>query len=418
MTTTNRVSSGRRALSCACNAALSFSALCLSLDVHSAAPDPDGGDALQFHVDERLSYDDNLFRLPAAVAPATNDGNTERASQIRIDSVGFSWDKQYSLQRIHADARMEHHQYSNHGFLNFNSVNGSLAWNWSLTPHLTGVLSADRNQVLNSFSDFRNQASRNLRTNESRVASADYEIEGSWHVLVALLDYASVSDNKLLPVEDTFRSHGAQAGVKYILPSGSYLSYLERSERGEYPGQGGQSQALIDTEFTQRTHEILALWNFSEKTLFNARISNSERTHPNFSQRDFSGTAGRLDVTWKPTAKIGMVLSLGRDLTSYQTGYSNYIDSNALSITPTWIVSDKTQLKGRFSRSTRDYRGEPFGSVTMRKDTINSAQLEFDWQAMRNIALAAMLQHDKRDSNYPGFGFTDTTATLSIRIAF
>jgi len=379
---------------------------------------PDASDTLMFHVDESFSYDNNLFRLPSGVAPATGDGNTDRGSLIRTDKAGVSWDKQYSLQHIHADARVEHHQYSNHGFLNFDSVNGSFAWNWSFTPHLTGVLSVDRTQSLNSFTDFRNQSARNLRTNLSKVASFDYEALGSWHLIGAVINYSSLSDNNTLPVEDAYRSRGVQGGVKYVLSSGSYVSYVERSDNGEYPAQGVAPGSLVDTSFHQRAHELQAMWAYSEKTSLTGRITNSDRRHQNLGQRDYSGTGGRVDMSWKPTGKIILVAAAGRELTAYQTSYSNYIVTDSISFAPTWKITEKTQLKGKVSHSVRDYMGQPTGPVSMRKDTVDSTQLELDWEAARNIDVATILQHDKRGSSYSGFGFGDTTATLNLRLGF
>ncbi|MFZ2629230.1 MAG: XrtB/PEP-CTERM-associated polysaccharide biosynthesis outer membrane protein EpsL [Rugosibacter sp.] len=382
-----------------------------------AAP-PNSPDTLQWILSETLAYDDNLFRLPTDVDPATSNGNSDRGSLIRTDTAGFAWDKPYSLQHFHVDASVEQHHYSNHDFLDFTGVNGLLAWDWSLTPHLTGVISADRKQVLNSFADYRNQGTRNVRTNQSRVAAADYEALGSWHLIAAAIDYSSVSDDTSQPIEDAVRSHGAQAGVKYVFSSTSYFSYVERSENGDYPGHEVQPATLIDSEFHQRAHELQAVWAFSDNTVLSGRLTNSERRHPNFSQRNFSGSAGRLDLNWKPTGKTSIVASAGRDFATFQTAYSNYIATDAVSIAPTWQMTAKTALKAKLVHSSRDFLGEPFGPVARRRDNINSAQLELDWDAMRSINVAAQVQHDRRNSSYPGFDYADTIVMLNLRLAF
>lgn len=386
--------------------------------VARAATTTDDRDSLQLTLAESLTYDDNLFRLPAGVTPATSNGNTARASLIRVDNLGFSWNKPYSLQQMHIAADVEHHHYSNHDFLDFNAVNGSLDWNWSLTPHVTGVISADRSQTLNSFTDYRNQAARNVRTNQNRVAGVDYEAAGSWHVVAAASQYSSVNDDNSQPVEDSYRSHGVQAGVKYVFSSSSYLSYSEHGENGEYSGQTLQPATLIDSDFHQRSHELLAVWALSQQTVLSGRLTNSKRTHPNFSQRDYSGSVGRVGLSLKPTGKITVITSVGRDFAVYQTAYSNYIATDTISISPAWQISAKTALKAKFARSTRDYLGEPFGSVPQRKDNVNSSQLEFDWDATRGVSLGALLRHDSRDSTYAGFQFTDTTAILNLNLTF
>lgn len=376
-------------------------------------PKDDDPDTLKLIASETLVYDSNLFRLPAGATPS--DGNS-RSSLIRTDKVGFAWDKRYSLQRFHVDANLEHNDYSNHSYLNFTGKNGAAMWNWALTPHLTGVLSTERKQALVGFSDYRNSSTRNLRTNKSTVAAFDYEMGGSLHVIGAAIDYSSVSEDNSQPVEDSFKSHGGQVGVKYIFPTNSSISYLERRENGTYPF--ASAATVTDSDFTQRSHELQAQWVLSGKTTIGGRLTNIDREHPTYSQRNFSGTAGRLDMNWDITGKTSLQAVAARDLSVFQTTYSNYISTDSISLIPTWKMTAKTTLKGRLSHSRREFLGQPLGGVAQRTDTINSAQIEAVWQAMRTVTVSAALQRDVRSSTYSGFQFTDNMATLGVRLAF
>lgn len=381
-------------------------------------PDSSKPDGFSLTLSETLSYDDNLFRLPSGTDPQPFTGKSERSSLIRTDLLGVGFDKRYSQQELHVAASVARYNYSNYDYLDFNASNGSLAWNWAFTPHLTGIVLAERTQTLNSFDDYRNLTTRNIRTNDNRVAGLDYELLGSWHVFAYATRYSSVSDDNSVALEDAYTSNSAQAGIKYVFPSASYISYIERKENGDYPGGSAQSPTLIDSGFDQRDHEIQAGWVLSGHTTLTGQIDRKERDHPNFAQRDYSGTVGQVSLSWKPTGKTTIVATAGRDFATYQTVYSNYIATDTLSIAPTWQITPKTALKAKLSRSSRDYLGEPFGPVAERRDTINSGQLELDWQAARSITVAAILEHDRRDSSYSGFDFTDTTATLNLRLVF
>lgn len=383
--------------------------------VHGQETEPSEEDSFKFRFGETLTHDSNLFRLPGGVSPA---GGLERSSLLRTDMIGFAWAKRHSLQRLRAEASFEHHDYSNHDFLDFNAINGKLGWDWSLTPHLTGVVSFERKQGLVGFNDYRNLSTRNLRTNETLVAAADYAISGGWHLVAAAIDYSSVSEDNSQPVEDAFSSRGLQTGVKYVFPSNSYLSYVVRRENGDYPFSAVAPATLLDTEFRQYVHEVQAAWAVTTATTLGARLSQIEREHPNVGARDFSGTAGRLDLNWKITDKTRLLAVLGRELTTFQTDYSNYIVTDSLSLAPVWQITPKTALKLQLAHSRRDFRGTPFGPVDMREDRIFTRRIELNWEATRTLGLIAALQHDRRESSYTGFDFKATMLLLGLRVAF
>ena len=128
---------------------------------------------------------------------------------------------------------------------------------------------------------------------------------------------------------------------------------------------------------------------------------------------------GRVDYTWQPTAKTAIVVSAGRDISAYQTAYSNYSSNNSVTLTPVWQVTEKTSLKVRLNKSSRDFLGEPFGAIPLtRQDKQNTSQLILDWKATRNIDVSANFQRDNRKSNFPGLDYRDNQAGLSVVLTF
>lgn len=101
-------------------------------------------------------HDSNLFRAPDRFSSS---------DQVTGTSVGLKLNKPVGLQRFVVDANLTDYRYRKNDYLDYVGKNFRGAWLWSLTPRLRGNLSADYNEGLNSFVDYRGR-SRNLRTTE------------------------------------------------------------------------------------------------------------------------------------------------------------------------------------------------------------------------------------------------------------
>lgn len=400
-------------------AGLATGAIILMLCSSAPAGAADAGSApdegWQLTLDEMLRYDDNLLRLPAGATPG---GSGKRSSWIRTDRLGLKWDKSYSLQRFRAKLHVTDHHYSGHEFLNFTGLGGAVAWNWAVTPHLTGVLSTERSQALDSFSDYRSRSVRNLRTDNSHVAAFDWDVGAGWHLIGAALGYSSTGEDNTQPMENRFSAVGGQAGLKYVFPSSSYLSIASRRDKGSYPGQALSAATLGETQYEQDAGQLQGMWAYSQNTALSGALTTLRRRHLNFATLDYSGTAGHIDLRWKPTSKTSLTTRISRDISTFQSAYSSHIVTDAIGISPGWQITAKTGLRAQLSFRTRDYLGEPFGPAPRRRDRIRSVLVAADWQAARNISLSFALQRESRNSSYPDFPFSDNTATANLRLAF
>lgn len=338
---------------------------------------------------------------------------------VRTDVLGISLNKPYAQQRVRLDASVEHNSYRDHDALDFNAVNASFAWEWTLTPSLTGILSADRKQVPTSFTDYRVFSSRNLRTNNNRLLILDYAFGGGWHVLASAGKQSSVSEDAAVPVEDEFRSTLRQVGLQYRFPSTSAIVLLVRRTDGDYPNLEGATPDLLNAPFHEQAGEVQATWKISEKTTITARMAHVDREHDEMPQRNFAGNTGRADLNWQITGKTSLTAGLGRDFTTWQTAYSNYIVTDSIYLAPVWQPTAKTALTLKLEDARRDFLGEPFGPVAdVRRDRLRGTRLNFDWQATRDVLVGLGAQHSWRNSTYPGLDFSDNTLFITFKARF
>lgn len=364
---------------------------------------------------EKLSYDDNIFRLP----DGTPSPNGSRSDLIRTDIVGIALDKSYAQQRLRFDTALLHQHYARHDALDFNAVNSTLTWDWTLTPSLRGVLLADRKQTPSNFADYRIFSTRNLRTNNTRLASLDYTVMGGWHLLASAARISSVSDDHTVATEDEFTATQRQFGLQYVFPSASFLQLSTRQTNGDYPNAGAPTPGLLNAPFHESAQELLGVWKATAKTTLSGRLTGVSRHHDDLPQRNFSGTTGRLDLNWDVTEKTAVNAGIGREFSTWQTDYSNYIASDIIYLAPVWQISTKTALTFRIDSARRRYLGEPFGPPPdQRHDRLQNAQLTFDWRLTQDTNVGASLQHSRRNSNYPGLDFTANTAVVNFMLRF
>lgn len=375
-------------------------------------------DTLQLNASESLTSDSNLFRLPASANINSLIGKTSAAEKIASTSLGLSFNKAYSLQQFKFNLQLIDYRYQNFDYLNFTARNYDAAWRWALTPRLTGNLTSNRKETLNSFADYQGFNQRNQRTNTSTSLDAAYKLAGPWHALAGVSQSAQSNLQPLLTGDDT-RSTAANAGLRYVFASGSALTYTLKKASGQYLNRTLSQASLQDDGFSQLDNELKLHWAVTGKSTVDLRAAHFSRTHPHFSQRDFSGPNAGVTLNWNISGKSALTASWARDLASNQSNNSNYTQTDRLSIGPTWQVSPKTVVSLHYEAARIDYLGSPAElTVNQRSDTTRNTSLSLEWQPHQRVTLSATLQNTSRASNLTNFDFDSHIATVTAQLSY
>ena len=380
----------------------------------------DAGDTLNFFVGASITHDDNLFRLPGDANPQLVLGKPTKSDQVHLTYVGMKLDKSYSQQRFQVDATANNQRYQTFNQLDFNALDYRALWMWHLTPRLSGNLSADSKQTQSNFADTRDFRARNSTvTSENRRFDADWWLHGSWHLTGGVAQF-NYRDSQSLRVDDSYSQNSTDAGVRYVAESGSSLALLGRQTHGSYDQRQINLASLADNEYNQSDIELRMSWALSGKSALDGRITHLERSFPNVSQRDYSGTAGRLDYTLTPTGKFQMKLSAVRNIVSDQLLTSSYYVDNSIAFAPVWQISGKTALRLNLVSSQREFLGGAVVALpAARRDRTQTAQLGLDWSPIRAVSLSVNLLHDQRTSNYPNlYDYKATVSNIAAQISF
>ncbi|MEZ0318326.1 MAG: XrtB/PEP-CTERM-associated polysaccharide biosynthesis outer membrane protein EpsL [Methylophilaceae bacterium] len=374
----------------------------------------DAGDVFNVALGTSYQHNSNLFRLDSGQQPA--GGGAERWDNILRTSVGFKINKHYSLQTFKFDYDHVENKYQNAKFLDFNADNYKAAWLWSITPGLTGNLSAERVEELVPFLDFRNTNTQNLRTKETQVFDFDWSPHNKWHLLGGYTKLDVVNSQTFLQ-ETSFKFDAVEGGVKYSFPSESFIALKFRNRQGE--NQEINFSRFVGKGFTENEQELSATWILSGKSKLTSIYGHNRRTDDTFSIRDFSGNYGNIAYVWDATSKLNFTLDLTRRLAAFTETTSSYTVYDVMSLKSSWDVTSKVTINAIASQGTRKFRGDGFVfTPDEREDDMSSYGLGLNWVPRSTIKIGVNLQHDERDSNFVGRDYSANTASISGQLTF
>jgi len=379
----------------------------------------EGAQDLQFRASVGLAHDSNLFRLPASANTQALTGRASAAETVGITTLGLNYNKAYSLQRVELDVSMVKYSYQNFGFLDFTALNYQGAWRWAYTPHLRGSLSTSREQTLNSYDDFRGFNVRNERISTNTRFDGNYDLDANWRLLAGVTQSTRTNSSQITTDADS-RQVALDAGVRYVLPSGSSAGYTLRAADGRYTtGRPIPSAGFFDDSYSQTDNELQLTWAISSATSAAFKAGHRSRSYPTYPQRNFNGLTGAANINWSYSAKAGLAAGWTRELSSFESADFNFTQIDRFSIGPVWQASPKATVRMQLAHAVRDFRGTPFGVVSLqRRDVTRDASVSVDWQPYTFLALSASLQNAKRSSNLAGFDYSSNMVNVSAQFTY
>ncbi|MBY0579665.1 MAG: hypothetical protein K2P57_11540 [Burkholderiales bacterium] len=380
-----------------------------------------------------VTQDNNLFRLAGNANPVTSIGSATKSDTIASASVGIKIDKSYKMQNLTLNASVTKNQYSNFSRLNHDDIAFSAAWNWSLTPKVTGVLNASRNQSLANYADVQSYV-RNISTTDSLSFNMDWWLAARWHALFGVNQSTSSSSAPTLQNLST-KMTGTELGLRYESSPGNSVTAKIRDLRGIYSGQALDLANLIDNSYKQREMTLDFSWLPTGKSNLYGNLTYMNRSHDHLPQRNLSGTSASLGYRYTFSGKSALNISLNQSFSPYFVpnaiyrdgngnivfvSNSNNIVQNDIIIQPIWAVTPRASLHMAADFGSRDYKNPvPIAGLIplqQQHDTTQSLSLGLDWTPTRYLSLSSSVQQSRRSSNNSTFKYDDTLASITAKI--
>jgi len=367
---------------------------------HAQAGNEAAAPVLALHVQTAVEHDSNILRAADGVS-----------DEILGLSAGLRLDKRYGMQRVTLQAQAHRYQFRDHASLDYSTFTYEGAWTLQMTPHLSGVFSADRRQ----YRDITNAATTSsIALRNERREGAEFTLlgRGGWRTLAGVRHDRSRSDD-LRSLESSPSITSVLVGGGYELASGTLLTGQLRRGDGDY------GSAVAGVTFRETEPSVALRWPLSAKTAFDVRLGYLDRSHDGASARDFKGFVGNSALRWEYSPRTWLEAGLGRDLGSYQFNDGGSIRGWRWFIAPTWKPSEKTALRFRHAMERRDWRVvSSAASDAGRQDRTRWSTLTLEWTPRRLLELTATARHERRNTNLSGLDFRSNGVTLAARLNF
>jgi len=360
-------------------------------------------DTLQFSAAVNRTWDNNLFRL----------SNNEISDQITTYNAGVKLDKSYSQQRFLVNLNYIDNKYQTNEFLDFNTLNYDAAWQWTLTPALTGTLSSATSKSLAGFADFRSRV-QNIRTNKINQFRAEYSPHKVWGLIAGVTE-SSATNSQTFNAIPNFDYKALDYGARYNFPSGTNITFLGHTRSGEF-NRALNPLLFFDNGYSENEYEMDVVFKPTGKSNLSTKLGYLSREYDNFNQRDYDSWLGYIRYDVLLTGKLKFNAELSRTIGQFDTPYSSYAASDAMTANLSYYFSEKLTvgLNGRYAE--RDFKRAVTAGLPSRTDEERSLGVALTWQPIKNVGLILNTTKSSRDasSGYNTFDYNDVTSSVTL----
>lgn len=361
-------------------------------------------DTLQFSASASKTYDSNLFR----------QSSNEVSDQVTLLSTGVKVDKSYSMQRFVADLNIVDRSYNQSSFLDFTAKNYDLAWYWSLTPSLTGVVELEQNQ---SLVDFRNFTSirKNIRTNKSKKFHMKYSPYDAFS-FSAGISRTDRNNSSTFNEQAGFETNGFDYGVDYRFRSGFNVGFQVQKRDAVYENRSFNSSLAFDRGYEENEYGV----HFSSPTdsphQVKGNFSRKIREFDTFKLRNYSGDVGELNYDLFISGKVKLSAELSRVISPFERADSTFSQTDTFLTGLTYFLSEKIQIGVLGKISDRDFKGRGQFGTSGRSDLEHSYTGYVNWRPTTFASFNLNIIKSDRDSTVNFFDFDDRVISIGLEL--
>lgn len=373
------------------------------------------GDAHGFAISHELVRDDNLFRMPDDTRPVIDGRVRQRSDTLNVTALSATFDRTDGRQRFVGELGITRNDYLEFNHLDFTAKNGRGTWMWGLGNQWGGTVMTEQSESLRSFAD-RGTTTRSVNTYRRHATDARYRLDPRWAVGIGWVELDSRYDEPQSSGSE-YVEDALEALAHYRSTTGSALTFGARGAGGRYPGRLRSVSSI--TRYEQRDLLLRANWVASGHSRVSGNVVYTWREYPHVSEKNFSGLTGRLTYDWTPSGKVGLGVTVRREMGAREDVADNFVITRAVSIDPSWAVSSKIQVRGKLEWLARDYGGDPFASVAPdRDDKSRAVSVAVEWTPVRAVVLRLGARSERRFASAAAPGYVAEGAFLNTKFHF
>lgn len=365
------------------------------------------GDRFKVNVSSSVSFDDNLARVSAAVAPPVSD-------QITSTGIGGEMHLLDGRQNYDATVGVQQADYRRHSSQNYTATNFSLAAGSDVgnAAHLAARL--EQSQALTPLAQLQTLVRDVVRTRTAGLTGS-YDLDARVRLEASATRVQSRNDYAALSFNDLDTSSGT-LGLSYGLPEGSRVGVRLGLTQATYPNTqiplGGGLYQSYDPRYTDRRVETFGTLSVTPITSLSGTLAVVDHSFGALTGLDSHGVYGSLTLDTNSGGPLSYGATLRRDLGGQAILASRVVETEAAGVHAAYVysavLSGHTSLEFDRNRYSVDLPGYP---AHREYETLLSAGVQY--VPRRFFSLGLDYAFDDRRANPAFFGYTDHRLTLS-----
>lgn len=374
------------------------------------------GDTFTPYYSSSIVYDSNLLRIDDD-NPARIGGVRGRSDTLKKNLLGMNVDWKYSRQQVIVRAALSDNDYNRFNSLDYQGRYLKTQWNYQLGNQVSGNIGHVFNRALASFNDIRG-LSGNLRDQESRFFNMNYLFHPRWQTGFSYTENELEYDAAIQRIGD-FENRTVGLGLDYLTPKGSRAGVKFTQEEGKYPNRSVTEASTLDDGYSENKAALNLKWQYSVKTSFQMQTAYVERDYDNVAERDYDAIDKRVSVTYKPSGKTQLKLSVFDETYPRDDLQASISEHFGQSLELSWLPTSKLTFQAKYRRESREDLDNPgfvIGPVAQRDDDNNSLSFTLNYEPHRNVDFTAGYNRMERDSSVPLGDFDADVFSLTATI--
>jgi hypothetical protein len=368
---------------------------------------------------ERLTREDNLYRLPAGIDPALLLGpDARREDVVNSTSAALAGRWAQGAQEVVLDTSVAANRFADNTDLDNTSGRGALDWNWQLGSRWSGQTGARRERTLAGFANTLS-LEKDLFDTTTYHVDTRFAVGARWRALASARESTTRHDNAARR-RDEVEIQGSSVGLEYHTPREDSLGIEYRRARATFPAQALVLGAGSASDYEERGSSLKLDYVLTDEVLFKASVGRVERIYALAPRGDFSGGVWSAALQWSPTESTRISFQRSRELKAHLDAESDHFVSTSESVVATWLPIDKIALSLQVSREEQQYIGADADELLepIRHDTPVAGSFRFIYTPRERASLEVSYRQETRESNRFRFDYDAASLTLGGELKF
>ncbi|AEG00276.1 outer membrane beta-barrel protein [Methylomonas methanica] len=371
------------------------------------------------YVASNFLYDSNFFRVSDSTDLSTATGQAGKSEFLKQIATGLRLDWKINRQQLLAEANLNQNWFQNFSSLDYLGWSASSQWNWHFGSHLDGEIGFNKKVFLGDYNQL-NRFVANLQENQQFFANAGYLFHARGLLKLGITRKERQYDDVIRQISNSIEDN-AELDIQYISPDNSTIGVHGVLTEGRFPNRTYQADSTLDDGYKRFNTGVVWDWHYSAITHIDGMVGYLYQRYNHLSERNFGDAIANLAIHWQTTDKTLIDLLAKREIRQANNLNASFSLLQGVELKTQVEISPKLKLSVPMNYLNQQFLGDIAGEnsgQTAERNNLYGLGLRLIYHPIDNISINAMLNFEKRDSNYASRAYQDHAAGLSVQAVF